>query len=319
VKKILVIQTAFIGDVILASGILESLHAMYPQARLHLLVRKGNEHLFTNHPYLDTIICWDKKKNKIVSLVKLISTLRKNKYDCLLNLQRFFSSGLLSFLCHAKQKRGFDKNPFSFCYTKKVKHRIGFGHETERNFSLADDLPNAVYKLPRLYPSDADIEKIKSFQQQPYVCIAPTSVWFTKQLPLKKWLACIANIAPEKTIYLIGASSDTIFCNRIIEQSQHPKIKSLCGQLTLLESAALMKQADMNFVNDSAPLHLASAMNAPVTVYFCSTIPQFGFGPLSDQNSVKQTSQHLNCRPCGLHGYKQCPLGHFKCAETITI
>jgi heptosyltransferase-2 len=97
----------------------------------------------------------------------------------------------------------------------------------------------------------------------------------------------------------------------------HTRITNLCGQLSFLESAALMRDARMNYVNDSAPLHFASAMNAPVTAVYCSTIPGFGFGPLSDQRFVVETRETLDCRPCGLHGFKACPLGHFNCAHTI--
>ena len=76
-----------------------------------------------------------------------------------------------------------------------------------------------------------------------------------------------------------------------------------------------MKNAKMNFVNDSAPLHFASAMNAPVTAIYCSTIPAFGFGPLSDISHIAEIDYKLDCRPCGLHGFKACPKGHFKCSE----
>ena len=71
----------------------------------------------------------------------------------------------------------------------------------------------------------------------------------------------------------------------------------------------------MTFTNDSAPLHFASAVNAPVTAIFCSTIPEFGFGPLSDVAHTIETEEKLLCRPCGLHGKKACPQGHFKCAD----
>lgn len=73
----------------------------------------------------------------------------------------------------------------------------------------------------------------------------------------------------------------------------------------------------MNYVNDSAPLHIASAMNAPITAVFCSTVPAFGFGPLSDHSKIIETKLMLDCRPCGLHGFKSCPKGHFKCALSI--
>jgi heptosyltransferase-2 len=74
----------------------------------------------------------------------------------------------------------------------------------------------------------------------------------------------------------------------------------------------------MNYVNDSAPMHLCSAMNAPVTAVYCSTVPQFGFGPLSGNSNIVEVSEKLSCRPCGLHGFKKCPENHFKCALNIT-
>ena len=91
----------------------------------------------------------------------------------------------------------------------------------------------------------------------------------------------------------------------------------LAGNLNFLQSAALMQTAVMNYVNDSAPLHFASAMNAPVTAIFCSTIPGFGFGPLSAKNFIVETKMPLSCKPCTLHGRKSCPLGHYNCAFTI--
>ena len=98
---------------------------------------------------------------------------------------------------------------------------------------------------------------------------------------------------------------------------KNKQVEILAGKLSFLQSAALMKQAKMNYVNDSAPLHFTSAVNAPVTAIFCSTIPAFGYTPLSDRSFIVETKEHLICRPCGLHGRKACPLGHFKCAYGI--
>jgi heptosyltransferase-2 len=80
-----------------------------------------------------------------------------------------------------------------------------------------------------------------------------------------------------------------------------------------------MKNADMNYVNDSAPMHLASAMNAKTTAIFCSTVPEFGFGPLADGARIVEITEKLDCRPCGLHGFKECPKGHFNCGNQIKI
>jgi heptosyltransferase-2 len=118
-------------------------------------------------------------------------------------------------------------------------------------------------------------------------------------------------------VYLLGAPSDGDTCNRILAAANCSNVKSLAGQLNFLQSAALMQTAVMNYVNDSAPMHFASSVNAPVTAIYCSTIPAFGYGPLSDKKHIVEVKQALDCRPCGIHGRKECPKGHFNCANLI--
>ncbi|MBU2466266.1 MAG: glycosyltransferase family 9 protein, partial [Bacteroidetes bacterium] len=151
-----------------------------------------------------------------------------------------------------------------------------------------------------------------------YICIAPASLWFTKQYPEDKWVELMQNISPHFHIYLLGSKADFDLCNRIIEKSHFQNSINLSGKLSLLESAALMRDAHMNFVNDSAPMHLCSAVNAPVTAIYCSTVPEFGFGPLSADSAIVQTDEQLECRPCGLHGWQECPKKHFRCATSIS-
>ncbi len=134
----------------------------------------------------------------------------------------------------------------------------------------------------------------------------------------EKWIELLSEISKQKVIYLLGAPTDSILCEEIIQKSGNTNCISLCGKISLLQSALLMKHAEMNFVNDSAPLHLASSQNAPVRTFFLSTVPEFGFGPLSDNSKVIQVT-NLNCRPCGLHGHRQCPQSHFNCAHKINI
>jgi lipopolysaccharide heptosyltransferase II len=315
--KILVIQTAFIGDVVLATPVVEQLHKHYPDAKIDFLLRKGNESLFAGHPFLNNVLIWDKKTNKTANLIKIAGKVRREKYDKVINLHRFASSGMITFLSGSKEKIGFDKNPFSFCYTKKIKHIIGNGkHEVERNLELISSFTNTELINPRLYPSAADFESTKEYKTSQYICVAPSSVWFTKQFPAHKWVE-FSDRVKDYTIYLIGSGSDSNLCDEIIHSSSNKNSINLAGKLTFLQSAALMKDAVMNYSNDSAPLHIASSVNAPVTAVFCSTIPGFGFRPLSDKSFIIETTEKLDCRPCGLHGFKACPLIHFKCAESI--
>jgi heptosyltransferase II len=315
--KVLIIQTAFIGDVILATPLIEKIHETYPHAQVDFLLRKGNEGLLENHPLLRGIIIWDKKKGKYAQLKSLVKLIRAERYDYAINLQRFLTTGLITVLSGAKQTVGFNKNPLSVFFSRRYPHMInksdGRIHEVERNLSLIGTLvPNSGLVRPKLYPSPANFEKVK--QEVPYVSISPTSVWFTKQYPLEKWIKVIDLISPQYKVFLLGGKIDEDACLAIRSGTSHPQVVVMAGMLSFLESAALMKGAAMNYVNDSAPMHLASAMDAPVTAIFCSTIPAFGFGPLSTHSEVLETDLKLDCRPCGLHGYKACPQKHFKCS-----
>ncbi len=320
--KFLIIQTAFIGDVVLALSVAQALRIKYPSAEIHFLLRNGNESLLENHPAINKIWMWEKTKNKLSNLFRLIRGLRKHHFDQVINLHRFTSSGLITWRMKAKKKIVFDKNPLSFLFSKKFKHVITqrsgekYLHEVERNLSLIEEKYSTGLR-PQLYPSPEDFKKIKTTTgDQPYFVIAPSSVWYTKQFPVEKWKELVALLPNEFNVFVIGAKNDFDHCEKISDKNH--RVKNLCGQLSLLQSVALIKDALRTFSNDSAPLHFASAMNAPVSAVFCSTIPEFGFGPLSDDSKIVQTEEDLDCRPCGLHGYEQCPKGHFKCALNIS-
>ena len=319
-NRILIIQTAFLGDVILATPIMSELKRLFPTAEIDVLLKKGNETLLQNNPNLNYIITFDKSNGKYRSIKRLLKQIRSRKYDLVINLHRFGSSGIITALSGATKKYGFKKNPFSFAYTKKFNHEIGNGlHEVERNLSIIKEFGAVSLKRPDLFPSKLNFEKIESFTTKLYFCMAPASVWFTKQLPKEKWVELIHKIAEKGTIYLLGGKADVSLCDEIIHASGKENVVNLAGQLNLLESAALISKAKRSFVNDSGPLHLASAMNAPVTAFFCSTVPSFGFGPLSEDFEIKEPIEKLDCRPCGLHGFKSCPKGHFKCGNLIEI
>ncbi len=350
-KKFLIIQTAFLGDAVLATALLEKLHAFHPDAAIDLMVRKGNEDLFGKgdeggmahgHPFLRNLFVWDKRQGKARGLFKHIGQIRKQRYDHVINAQRFFSTGLMTVLSGGKETIGYDKNPLSFLFSRTVKHRIpepkalrehpqphgaAIIHEVDRLNDLIAHLTDGARPLPKLYPSDADRRSMEQLVhpqgpeaetlREPYRTIAPASVWFTKQWPAEKWIELIKAMPQHQRILLIGAPGDIPLCERIAREAGRGEV--LAGKLSLLGTAALMEGATMNYVNDSAPMHIASAMNAPVTAIFCSTVPAFGFGPLRANGRIVERGEPLYCRPCGLHGYKACPEGHFKCAWEIKV
>ena len=322
-QKILVIQTAFIGDVVLSTALLESLHKEYPDITLDILVRKGNEALFNNHPFINSVLIWNKKEKKYKHWLQILQQIRNADYDVVINVQRYAATGLWTAFSNAKIKIGFDKNPFSFLFTHKIKHLAEQNglHEIQKNHELLSAIGDMTLCKPKLYPSSTDVLKITSFQTKPYICIAPASVWFTKQFPMEQWVKFLNDLVFEGTVYIIGGPGDKRLGDTIIASlpNSQNEIVNLAGQLDFLASAALQAKAVLNYVNDSAPMHFATAVNAPVVAIYCSTIPDFGYGPLSAQSFIVQTQQQLTCRPCGIHGKKACPLGHFSCANTIQM
>ena len=131
---------------------------------MDFLVRKGNEGLLNNHPFLHEVLIWNKKEKKKKNLFLLLKKIRKEKYDKVINLQRFASTGMLTAFSGAKEKIGFDKNPFSFLFTKKIKHDLSNKkHEVERNNELIAHFTDDSFTKPRLYPSMEIMSEIKKY------------------------------------------------------------------------------------------------------------------------------------------------------------
>ena len=379
-QKILVIQTASLGDVIIATALIEKLHACYPAAELDMLVQQSAASLLHGHPLLHQVLVWQKKTNKYRHLCQLSREIRRNRYDLVVNVQRFAATGWLCWRSKARQIAGFDKNPFSFCYTHKIPHEISsesYLYEADRNQRLIAAFTDDRTAPSRLYPTEEDEMTVRRFREEqlhdhtgnpsgkttdagrgqatdagrgqaPYLCIFPASLWFTKQYPKEKWVELIRHFPDNYHICLLGSPNDRTLCEEIKlactdseaqagntdaealaandarEAQAEPgsihnkrQIHNLAGRFSLLQSAALMRGAAMNYTNDSAPLHIAVAVGAKVTAIFCSTVKSFGFAPVGENIHIVETAEPLPCRPCGIHGHPQCPEGHFRCGYGI--
>lgn len=322
VSKVLIIQTAFLGDAVLITSLLEKIRIESPKTSIHILIRKGFEDVFKSypHPNLSKVWSYDKSK-KLKSWIMLRKVLTFEKYDQVFVSQRFFGMGLLSISIGAKKVVGFDKNPLSLLFNEKVKHEFGQGkHEIERNSQLL-----ASWLGPKVHKPFLDTghvgELLSDLQPKKYLCISPGSVWETKRFPVKKWIDFIQLLPKNFEIVLMGSAVEKYLSDEIdkafIETGR--KINNACGRFSLFEAIVVYQHCQMSFVNDSGPLHICSALNTPTIAVFCSTVPAFGFGPLSDLNQVIEVEEKLACRPCGDHGKKSCPEFHFNCANSIDV
>ena len=316
-NKVLIIQTAFLGDAILISSLLEKIRLESPQTTIHLLVRKGNETVFQAYPHVNLAKVWTyDKKDKWASWQSLQKDLRAESFDQVFVAQRFFGMGLLSLSIGAIKVIGFDKNPLSWFFTERVPHEWGTGkHETERNTGLLSSwLGSKVYK-PFLSPVAKELPG--GLKAKSYICISPGSVWETKRTPVRVWIDFIRLLPKNQMLVLMGAPNEVHLAEEIEKACPENTIINEAGKHNLVDAIRIYQHSLMSYVNDSGPLHFCSAVDTPTVAVFCSTMPAFGFGPLASWNRIVEVGD-LDCRPCGDHGKKSCPLGHYACGNQIT-
>ena len=320
-RKILFIQTAFIGDAILASAMWEAWHAAFPEDEIHVCVRLGNEALFQDHPFIQGLHAWEKRgrfASRYVRLIRLGRRLRQERFDAVFTPHRHVSSGVLARLTNAPIRSCFDQHPLRHWFTCTAPHDFKKGvHEVQRNHRLIEPwLDSETASMPRLYPHSSG--SIASMPEK-FGVMAPASQWATKQWPEPKWVAmCDALEDKIRCIYLVGGPGDAPLLSRIQQATRHKGVEVRSKQ-GLLDSAGMMQQAQWVLTNDSGPMHLASSVNAPTVAVFCSTTPDYGFGPLSSKRVVVETDLALDCKPCGLHGHIKCPKSHFDCGNRLEI
>jgi heptosyltransferase-2 len=313
----LVLQPAFLGDAVLTLPLIGRLCEVAPKAEVHWVLRKGHEELLQGHPWITQLWPWDKRW---ATWFRLWHTLRKRRWQAVFTVHRYLRMGLLGRLLPAELTITFDKNPLSWAYHCVVPHTFELGlHEVSRNLSLVGALGVAPScpAPPWLFPPPSAWEAIKPYlYAQPYLVVAPTSRWPTKEAPFALWAEFLSKAALHFQIYLTGAPSDW---HRLESLTHPPRIQNLAGQLSLLEVAALLAHAYRVFTVDSATTHLASAMGTPTTTIYCATTPVYGFGPLAPYSRIVELQEVLPCRPCGLHGHRRCPKGHFRCGHALSV
>jgi len=321
--KILVIQTAFLGDVILTLPMIQKLIELHPEAVLDVLAIPSTEVVFKASPYVKNTFVIDKNE-KHKSLLKTISfalNLRKNNYDWVISPHRSFRSGLITFIIQAKYSVAFDISSFRVVYKKLVKYERSY-HEVQRNFQLIGVDTNKFdwRVLPELRYPDGLISKVESyisgFDGEQIVAIAPGSVWETKKYPIEYLKKIIKQLIELKIkIVLIGGAADSDLCEGI-SSIDSECILSCAGKFTPVETVALLKNCSLLISNDSAPTHMGVSADIPTITLFCSTVREFGFYPYHEKGYIL-SYDNLECKPCGIHGLQKCPTGTFDCGNKL--
>jgi len=319
VPSSLVIQTSFLGDMVLTTPLIAYLAARGP---VDVLCTPAASMLLANNPGVRDAIEYDKRGSDrgVSGFLRVASALRKRAYSAAYFAQGSVRSGALGTAAAIRDRVGFTTSAGRVFYTSQIKPPPG-SHHAARLMSLGMRRPDVQYTTselrPRLYPGAterAQVDAVLGAVSQPLIALAPGSVWATKRWPYYKEVA--GELSANGRIVIVGSESDRPLATEIVNAT-HGQAIDATGRLSLLASAELIGRSALLVSNDSAPLHLASAMNTPTIAVFGPTVPEFGFGPLADRARIAGHAS-LTCRPCDKHGPQRCPLGHWRCMREIT-
>ncbi len=340
-----VLQTSFLGDMILTTPLIERLAQDGP---VHVVATPANAGILANHPAVASVIVFDKRGGDrgFGGVLRVARAVRAVGAQRAFMAQGSVRTAAIARLAGIRERVGFATSPGRVFYTRQVPFNAQW-HHAQRLWQLASpaggrETPPVV--RPSLFPGDTDHAQVEALlaaagvaPSAPLIALAPGSVWATKRWPsFAEFAAALVTAvgltgrgtATESSgprgatarLVVLGAANDRPLADAIAQAVARvggvPVIDAT-GALSLLGSAALLSRAMVLITNDSAPLHLASAMDTPTVALFGPTVPAFGFGPLATHQTVVEHAS-LPCRPCHAHGPMTCPLGHWECMRMIT-
>ncbi|MBI5015081.1 MAG: lipopolysaccharide heptosyltransferase II [Deltaproteobacteria bacterium] len=318
-------QTAFLGDVVLTTPLFRALRRVAPDAHLTALVTPAAAPLLEADPHLDEVLTYDKKGGE--SLAAVLRRVRRARFDRLLAPHRSHRSGLLALFSGIPVRVGFADGALSWAYTRRVDRPLDH-HEVDRNLALLRGLGHEPVEADRvLHVGYTEVEgaSVEAMLEQAGVKpgarlagLCPGSIW-----PTKRWgaegFAAVARALADRGLrpVLLGGPDDAGVASEVQRLAgDRSGVLNAAGRTPLKALAAWMDRLSVLVTNDSAPLHVAAARGTPTVAVFGPTTRGLGFAPFHAAARVVEVS--LSCRPCGLHGGRRCPEGHFRCMGDVT-
>jgi heptosyltransferase-2 len=323
-EKFLVIQTAFIGDAILTLPMIQKLKEININATIDVVAIPETAVIFKHSPSVDEVLIFDKhvKHKSAYQVYKFAKFIKQGNYSRIYAPHRSVRTSFLVMLSGVSETYGFDINSLRHIYKYLAAYKKA-AHEVERNlhliqFPVNDDNWRILPKINTTAETEAKISNIieRIGGNKNFAAVAPGSVWGTKIYPPEYMETIIRNLSSKfDQIFLVGGEKDKDLCYRLKDKIPQ-KVGSVAGQLNLIESISLLRRMKILISNDSAPSHLGMCADIPVLMLYCSTVPDFGFYPYN-KNSYFLSFDDLFCKPCGIHGFKECPLGNFACGRNL--
>lgn len=311
VKKILVIRFSSIGDIVLTSPIVRAIKQQ-TKFEIHVLTKKQYAGIYQANPNIDKVHSF--KKNIAECLVDL----KEEKFETVIDLQKNLRS--------YKLKRELKVKSYSFPKVNLEKwllvnfkiNKLPKIHIVDRYFKAVEPIGiiNDNQGLDYYVPAKDEIapENFDSRLKVGYLGFVIGGQHSTKILPAQKAASIISKT--DKPVVLFGGPDDKKRAEEIIGMLPESEIINTCGELSINQSASLLRSSDVVLTNDTGMMHIAAAFNKPVISFWGNTVPDFGMYPYMPENEHNYFISEvtgLKCRPCSKIGFKKCPKKHFKC------
>jgi len=326
-KKVLVLQTSFLGDTVLSLSLVSEIKRRFPKTNLSLLCSPSARDLLESHPDIDEIIVDEKKgvDQGWRGLWRKARSLRRMGFNAALSPHKSLRSALLLFFAAIPYRVGFKQSKGWFLFHQRV-NRDSTRHDVERNLSVLEAFgikPEDCGRDQTLPVSDSTRQTVdrlvRSLGVSPgkvIVGVNAGSVWVTKRWAVEGFARVIDLIRQKHDcdVLLFGGPED-VEINSRIQGLCGTAAMNLAGKLSLRELPAAVSLCKVFITNDSGPMHVAVARGVPTVAIFCATTPSLGFYPYSSRAVVLE--KNLACRPCSSHGGRRCPLGTEDCIRLI--
>ena len=285
-KKILIIREGAIGDVVHTTNMFRAIKDKYPDTKIDYVTGKAASALIEHDSRLNRVFVLEGKDYKY--LIKLASTLKKEKYDLVINLQTSVRFKFFAALIHAKKLVTYKKD-FSF-------HAVeNFFYTAKQVFKDIENHNDLILEIP-----PEVTEKVKQdLPADKKIVILNTEVSKTRQgrkWPEKYFKELALKLIEEyDCIILIPGSKEDFEVVKDYE-NWHENVRVIAGKYSILESAAVSSLSNVFVSGDTGPLHIASAVQKPYCIGLYGAAPIGRTGPWGTNHFA--LSADLDCIPC---------------------
>lgn len=336
IKRIIVVDLLYLGDLLFAHPFFEGLKELFPEARIDLVANSNFSEIMRVNPNLDHVYSYNKNWTAARSY-KFAKKLKINNYQLGINIHGNWRTALLLKLISADQSIGYGGKGRGLFLDEEVEKNIS-SHMIEFYFKFLNQMQQSQLlteyfsenkieinkrenllpelKISEFHNKNAELKLKELGLENKFVVLNTGGSWKTKRWP-EAYFAEIADqlAARGYKILFVGGPSDTERVSYIINKVENREmIYNLSGKTSLLELAAVLKRAKLMISGDTGPVHVAAAVGANTAAIFGPSDEE-KYAPRGSGKNILIKNAGLYCRPCGEH---ECPLEHFKCMKELS-